>query len=225
MGEGVFERNPFLRVILNQTFDEIPRAFRDVGRKMKIDGLNAPIGVDLRGALEWRLPDEKLVGENAKRPVIYALVVRFILDHFRRQVVQRAAQRLAPRGGSVDGLTEIGDLHFFPQSEQKIFGFYVAMNHFFRVTIYHGIEEFRHVGRRPRLVELPLGLQHFVQLPLGGELEDEIDARFVVEIAVQAKNVGVTKVRLNLDLAPQLVFHVGLIVKKKVNVRTNPNFP
>ena len=67
VGEGVFERNPFLRVVLKQTFDEIPRAFRDVGRKMKIDGLNAPIGVDLRGALEWRLPDEKLVGENAKR--------------------------------------------------------------------------------------------------------------------------------------------------------------
>ena len=51
---------------------------------MKVDGLNAAIGIHLRGAFKRRFPDEKFVSENTERPVIDALVVRLVFHHFRR---------------------------------------------------------------------------------------------------------------------------------------------
>jgi hypothetical protein len=49
----------------------------------------------VRGAaalcLEWRGATEKLVTQDAQGPQVDFLVVRFILDHLRRQVVERAA--------------------------------------------------------------------------------------------------------------------------------------
>ena len=45
--------------------------------------------------LEGRLPDEELVAEHAEAPQVHLLVVHLTLDHLRRQVVQRPAQRCA----------------------------------------------------------------------------------------------------------------------------------
>ena len=210
MEEGVFERNSLIRIILQQSSDEILGAAGDVRGEMQVDGLNAPVGVHLRGAFEGRFTDQKLVGQNAERPVVHALVVRLIFHHFRRQIVQRAAERFATRGRRVDGPAEVGDFHLLAQAEQQVFRLDVAMNDFLGMTVNHGVEEFGHVGRRPWLVELALGLQHFVQFSLGGEFQDQIHASFVVEIAVKTQDVGVAEVGLNLDFAAQLMLHVSL---------------
>ena len=110
----------------------------------------------------------------------------------------------------MDGPSEIGDFHLLAEAEKEILGLDVAMNDFLGMTIDHGVEEFGHVRRCPRLVEFALGLQHLVEFALGGEFQDEIHARLVVEIAVESEDVGVTEVRLNLDFATQLMLHVGL---------------
>ena len=64
---------------------------------------------------------------------------------------------------------------------------------------------------RAALVEASLALQFLVQLTLTRELQNEVDARCVVEVAEEAEDVGVPQVTLDLNLAPQLVLHVRLL--------------
>jgi len=44
-------------------------------------------------------------------------------------------------------------------------------------------------------------------------------ARLVVEVAVQAQNVGVSQVRLDLDLAAQLLFGIAERTRKQLHAR------
>ena len=60
------------------------------------------------------------------------------------------------------------------------------------------------------LVELAALLQLLVQLALGGELEDQVDARLIVKVAIQPQDVGVAQVRLDLDLSAELVLDARL---------------
>ena len=53
--------------------------------------------------------------------------------------------------------------------------------------------------------------QFLVQLATGRILENEVDARLVVEVAEQAQDVGVAQVRLDLNLAPELMLNAGLL--------------
>ena len=57
----------------------------------------------------------------------------------------------------------------------------------------------------------PPHLQLLVQLAPRGVLEDQVDAGGVVKVAVEAQDVGVPQVALDLYLPPQLVLHVGLL--------------
>lgn len=49
-----------------------------------------------------------------------------------------------------------------------------------------------------------------VQLALARKFEHQEDSLRVVEVSVQAKNVWVSKILLNFDLAPDLFLHLGL---------------
>ena len=51
--------------------------------------------------------------------------------------------------------------------------------------------------------------QLLVQLAFTGKLEHQKNALLVVKVAVQAQDVGVSQVGLDLDLAPQLLFGLG----------------
>lgn len=54
-------------------------------------------------------------------------------------------------------------------------------------------------------------LQLLVQLAARRILENEIHAGGVVKVAVEAQDVRVAQMRLDFNLAPQLVLHVGLL--------------
>ena len=107
------------------------------------------------------------------------------------------------------------------------------MDDLFVVQIVQGVGDLKHVLERKRerersagdgvqrssssygsslaIVKAASSLQLLVQLALGGKLEDEIDARLVVEPAVHAENVGMLEMALNLQLSPELMFHAGLL--------------
>ena len=51
---------------------------------------------------------------------------------------------------------------------------------------------------------------YLIELPTRRELKDEVYSRLVIEIAVETQNVFVSQMRLNFNLAPQLVLHSGL---------------
>ena len=61
------------------------------------------------------------------------------------------------------------------------------------------------------VVELADRLEEGVELALGRVLEYHVDARVVVEVAVEAQYVRVAEMRLDFDLAPQLVLAAGLL--------------
>ena len=60
-------------------------------------------------------------------------------------------------------------------------------------------------------VKSPLFGQLFVQFAFRRELKYEVDAWFVVEVAVQPKYIGVTQMWLDLDLSSQLMLHTWLL--------------
>ena len=64
-----------------------------MGGEFQIDFGDATVGLVVTFSFEGRLAAEKLVAEHAETPQIDLLVVQLALDHLRRQVVQRAAQR------------------------------------------------------------------------------------------------------------------------------------
>ena len=70
------------------------------------------------------------------------------------------------------------------------------------------------VFSRDALLEPSLGLllEALVELPLGRELEDEVDPALVIEVAEQAEDVGVAEVGLDLDFSPSqnicTLFHI-----------------
>ncbi len=51
--------------------------------------------------------------------------------------------------------------------------------------------------------------QLFVQFPTRSKFENNVNAVFIPKIAVHAQNILVTKVGLNLNLSPQLVFNAS----------------
>ena len=69
--------------------------------KLEIDFGDSLVRVRVALRLKRRVADEKLVCKHAKTPHIDICIVRKTFDHLRRQVVQRAAQRLAPAVGRV----------------------------------------------------------------------------------------------------------------------------
>lgn len=50
-----------------------------------------------------------------------------------------------------------------------------------------------------------------IKLTFAGELEDQKDALAVVEVTEEAKDVGVGKIRLNLNLSADLLLDFSLL--------------
>ncbi|KAH9831296.1 cercosporin toxin biosynthesis protein, partial [Teratosphaeria destructans] len=129
------------------------------------------------------------------------------LDHLRREVIQRAAHGVAPVVGRVHRPAEIGDLDLAVQADEDVLGLDVAVHDVLAVQVAQRARHLRDVLRGLPLREA-LGLaQVLVQLALARELEDQEDALGVVEVAVQAQDVGVREVGLDLDLASDLLLH------------------
>lgn len=84
------------------------------------------------------------------------------------------------------------------------------MDDVFAVAVHQRDCHLARVARGARLAEVARRHQVVVHLAAGRELEDEVDALVVKEVAEEAQDVGVEHVALDLDLALQLRKHVGL---------------
>ena len=80
--------------------DEVARV-RHARRTLVLDARDLLIGAVVAGRLERRLADEQLVAEHSERPQVDLLVMRLVVDHLGRQVVERAANCRASRRGRV----------------------------------------------------------------------------------------------------------------------------
>mmetsp|Transcript_19211 Transcript_19211/g.42037 ORF Transcript_19211/g.42037 Transcript_19211/m.42037 type:complete len:275 (-) Transcript_19211:155-979(-) len=85
------------------------------------------------------------------------------------------------------------------------------MNHVLLVAIHQCLRQGGDVGRRALLAESSDHLQLLIKLPTGSVLQDKVDAVLVVEITVETQDVRVPEVRLDLNLATQLMLDVTLL--------------
>ena len=106
---------------------------------------------------------------------------------------------------------EIADFDLAVQAHEDILGFNIAVHDVLFVQV---LERRGHLGNVLR--GLPFGeflgfAQVLVELAFAGEFEDKEDALAVVEVAVEAEDVGVGEVALDFDFAPDLLFHFALL--------------
>mmetsp|Transcript_37548 Transcript_37548/g.93369 ORF Transcript_37548/g.93369 Transcript_37548/m.93369 type:complete len:203 (-) Transcript_37548:257-865(-) len=111
----------------------------------------------------------------------------------------------------MDRPPEVRDLELALNADEQVLRLDVAVDDVLLVAVHEGARQRRDVRRRAPLAKPLALLQLFIQLPLGGVLQDEVHAVLVVEIPVQPQYVGMAQVGLDLNLSPQLVLNMRLL--------------
>jgi hypothetical protein len=122
------ERHALTRVLAEDARDEIARLRGDVGREAEVDLDDAALGFRVPLRLKGRRAAEEFLREDAEGPVVHGVVVVLVLDHLGREVVERAAERRAARGGGMDGPAEIRDLEVAALADEEVLGLDVAVD-------------------------------------------------------------------------------------------------
>merc|ERR1719399_767532 len=107
----------------------------------------------------------------------------------------------------MDSPAEVRNLQGVPHADEDVLRLDVSVDHMLRVAVPDGLRDLLEVPGRPGLGELPPVREQVVELPARRELQHEVDPLLVDEEAEEAQGVDVAEVRLDLDLAPQLVLH------------------
>mmetsp|Transcript_26252 Transcript_26252/g.59573 ORF Transcript_26252/g.59573 Transcript_26252/m.59573 type:complete len:212 (-) Transcript_26252:129-764(-) len=210
MLHDLLETETSLGILNEELGDEVFRPSRHVGGKLEVDLCDPSVGLRVTLRFEGRIAHEKLVAENPERPDVDVLVVRLTLYHLRRKVVESSTERVPLRGWSMDGPTKVSDLDLALAVYQEVLRLDVSVDHVLLVAVGERTSKRADVVCRSLLGEPFHLLQLLVELSASCELEDEVDAALVVEVAVQAEDVGVSQVGLDLDLSSQLMLHTSL---------------
>ena len=196
-------------VLHEQARNEVLCAVGEEGGELEVDFGDAAVGLAVAVGLEGRVADEELVAEDAEGPDVHRLVVGLALHHLGGEVVEGAAEGVALGGGGVNGPSEVCDLDLALAVDEEVLGLDVAVDDVFLVAVVEGRGEGADVVGRPLLREAFQALEVLVEFAPRGELEDEVDSTLVVKVPIESKDVVVSKMGLDLDLATKLVLHTG----------------
>mmetsp|Transcript_21606 Transcript_21606/g.44583 ORF Transcript_21606/g.44583 Transcript_21606/m.44583 type:complete len:271 (-) Transcript_21606:618-1430(-) len=206
MLRNTLQRQPLPWILLQQLGNQILGIFRHPTRPPNIHSRDSPIRHCLRLGLKGRTSHQKLVQQHPQRPRVHLLIVLLSLDHLRGKVVQRPAHGVPPRSRRVHTPPEIRNLDIVVRPEKQILRLDIPVNDVLRMAVTKRLTEIANeLGRRP-LRKPPLGSEPLVQLSARTVLQNQIDVLIVVEIAVHPQDVLVPQMRLDFDLAAQLVF-------------------
>jgi hypothetical protein len=103
--------------------------------------------------------------------------------------------------------TEVAHLQRVPHTDQNVLGLDVAVDDVLRMAVLDRLDHLLKIPRRPSLRERTAALQQRIKLAAWSHLKHEVDAPLVVEEAVHAQDVHMSAVRLDFDLAAQLVLY------------------
>ena len=129
-------------------------------------------------AVEGRQARQHLVEQRAEAPPVDSAPVARAVQHLRREVLGRAAERVRAAVDGVDVLLrepEVGQAHVALVVQQHVFGLEVAVDDVHLVQVLEREHDLRDVEAAARLVELALAAQ----------VEEELAARAVVEHEVE----------------------------------------
>ena len=132
------------------------------------------------------------------------------LDHFRWEIVESAAEGGAPITWRVHAPAKVADLELAVDAEKQILRLDVPVDDVFRMEVGEGVCHLVDIDGTTALREGAKLCELLVELALAGELEHEENTLLVVEVAVEAQDIGVSEVLLDLDFATNLLLHAGL---------------
>lgn len=95
MLHDAFEREPIVRIVLEQLADEIHRIGRHERRTLIVDAADFRVGALVSWRLKRRLTDQQFVAQNTKTPQIHFFVMWTVFNHLRWQVVKCTANGCA----------------------------------------------------------------------------------------------------------------------------------
>ena len=106
--------------------------------------------------------------------------------------------------------SKVADLEFTVDSDEEIFRLNIPVDYVFGVEVDEGVCHLVDVNSASSFGEAAILHELLVHLTLAGEFKHEEDAVLVVEVAIETKDVGVSKVLLDLDFASDLFLNPGL---------------
>jgi hypothetical protein len=104
----------------------------------------------------------------------------------------------------MDTPPKVADLEFTVDPDEEIFRLNIPVDYVFRVQVDEGIGHLVDVDGTPALGKTAVLHELLVHLALASEFKHEKDAVLVVEVPVETKDVGVSKVLLDFDFASNL---------------------
>lgn len=102
--------------------------------------------------------------------------------------------------------SEIGNLETALSAEKQVLRLDIAVNDVLGVAVFERLGEVSNVLSSLLFLELALLLEILVQFSLGSILENEVYSLGVIKVPVEAENIFMAEMRLNLNLSTQLVF-------------------
>lgn len=154
--------------------------------------------------LERRTSIQELVRQDAQSPMVNAFGVFLSFNHFWWKIIQSSAHCLPSVSRGVDTPAKVSNLEFPVYTEEQVLGLDIAMDNVLAMEVHQRVGHLVDVARAPLLTELAELAQLSVKLSLAGELEHEEDTLLIMEVAVEAEDVGVAQVLLNFDFTPSL---------------------
>jgi hypothetical protein len=165
--------------------------------------------------LKRRFTTEELVGQDAQAPQVNCLAVEVVstarLDHLWWQVVQSTAHCVTAVVRRMYTPAKVRDLELAVDADEDVLGLDVAVHDVFLVKVFECSSHLRNVLRSFPLWEAVLLSEVLVQLPLACILEDQENALRVVKVSIEAENVWVSQMTLDLDLSSHLFLHLSLL--------------
>ena len=95
--------------------------------------------------LEGRFAAKELVGEDAKGPEVHLLIVRLLIHHLWREVVERSTEGMPPVARRMHAPAEISQLELAINAEQQVLGLDVPVDDVLAVQVGEGIGHLRDV--------------------------------------------------------------------------------
>jgi len=105
---------------------------------------------------------------------------------------------------------KVTDLEFTVDPDEEVFGLDIPVDYMFGVEVDESVSHLVDVDSASAFGKATILHQLLVHLTLAGEFEHEEDAVFVVEVAVETEDIGVSEVLLDLDFASDLFLNPGL---------------
>ena len=125
----------------------------------------------------------QFIGHYPQGPNINFEVMGVALQHFRREVVEGAAESLAPALG-VDGPAKISNFDS-AAGQQYILGFYVAVDDGIRVQVGQPLADLLGYFGRLQLAEFTHAFQQTVQFTPGGVLQYQRHCGLAAKVAIE----------------------------------------